>query len=44
MGLIFDRTESYFWAVVPLAVMYGLSAVFYWTLARPEAPARRSSP
>lgn len=43
MGLIFDRTESYFWAVVPLAVMYGLSAVFYWTLARPEAPAQWSS-
>ena len=42
MGLIFDRTESYFWAVVPLAAMYGLSAAFYWMLPRPRLPARLS--
>ena len=40
MGLIFDRTGSYYWAVVPLAVMYGLSALFYLTLPRPKSPAR----
>ena len=40
MGLIFDRTGSYFWAVVPLAVMYGLSAIFFFTLPRPRPPER----
>ena len=38
MGLIFDRTGSYYWAVVPLAAMYGLSALFYVTLPRPRPP------
>jgi len=40
MGLIFDRTGSYFWAVVPLAILYALSAGFYWLLPRPKAPGR----
>ncbi len=40
MGLIFDRTGSYFWAVVPLAVLYAGSAVFYWLLPRPRVPGR----
>ena len=40
MGLIFDRTGSYFWAVVPLVVVFCLSAVFYWTLPRPKLPRR----
>lgn len=40
MGLIFDRTESYFWATVPLAAMYGLSAIIYWFLPRPRLPDR----
>ena len=40
MGLIFDRTGSYFWAVVPLAVMYAMSGFFYFTLPRPRLPER----
>ena len=44
MGLIFDRTGSYFWAVVPLAAMYGLSALFYFTLPRPRLPERYQRP
>ena len=40
MGLIFDRTSSYFWAVVPLVVVFCLSAGFYWTLPRPKLPRR----
>ena len=43
MGLIFDRTGSYFWAVVPLAVLYGLSALFYVTLPSPRPPERYRS-
>ncbi|MCZ6615324.1 MAG: hypothetical protein O6920_06050, partial [Chloroflexi bacterium] len=40
MGLIFDRTGSYYWAVVPLAILYATSAGFYWLLPRPRAPVR----
>ena len=40
MGLIFDRTDSYFWALVPLAAIYGLAAVCYWTIPRPRPPTR----
>ena len=44
MGLIFDRTGSYYWAVVPLAAMYGLAAIFYFTLPRPRPPERYQRP
>ena len=40
MGLIVDRTGSYFWALVPLATIYGLAAVGYWIIPRPALPAR----
>ncbi len=44
MGLIFDRTNDFFWAVIPLAVVYGLSACFFWTLPKPKSPARLLAP
>ncbi len=45
MGWIFVHTEeSYFWALIPIAVMYGLAALFYWTIPRPRIPARLLSP
>ena len=40
MGLIFDRTGSYYWALVPLAVIYGLSAACYLVIPLPKVPAR----
>jgi len=40
MGWIFDHTGSYYWSLVPLAVIYGLSACTYWTLPQPTRPAR----
>jgi MFS family permease len=40
MGMIFDRTDSYYWALIPLIILYGLSAFFYWTIPRPGVPAR----
>ena len=40
MGWIFDHTGSYYWSLVPLAVIYGLSACVYWTLPQPTRPAR----
>ncbi len=40
MGWIFDQTGSYYWALIPLAVIYGLSACCYWTLPRPALPLR----
>lgn len=43
MGAIFDHTGSFYLALVPLAVIYGLSAFCYWFLPRPQIPARLRS-
>ena len=40
MGLIVDQTGSYFWALIPLAAIYGLSAFSYLLIPRPRPPAR----
>ena len=40
MGWIFDNTQSYFWSLIPLAVIYGLSVVFFWYLPNPKVPER----
>ncbi len=40
MGFIFDRTGSYYWALVPLVAIYVLAAVSYWLIPRPKPPAR----
>ena len=40
MGLIFDHTGSYYLALLPLATIYGLSAICYWTIPRPRPPDR----
>ena len=40
MGLIVDQTGSYFWALIPLAAIYGLSAICYLVIPRPRPPAR----
>ena len=40
MGLIFDHTGSYVWALVPLVGIYALAALCYWTIPRPKQPVR----
>ena len=40
MGWIYDQTGSYFWALVPLVILYLMAAVGYWTIPRPRPPAR----
>ena len=40
MGLIVDQTGSYYWALIPLAAIYGLSAICYLFIPRPRLPAR----
>jgi hypothetical protein len=40
MGLIYDFTGSYFWSLVPLAVIYALASVGYWIIPRPRPPQR----
>jgi MFS family permease len=44
MGWIFDHTGSYYWSLVPLAAIYGLSACVYWTLPHPPLPPRQPEP
>lgn len=40
MGWIFDQTGSYYWSLIPLALIYALSAGCYWLLPRPALPSR----
>jgi MFS family permease len=40
MGLIFDYTGSYYWALLPLATIYALAAIGYWIIPRPKLPER----
>ena len=40
MGIIFDRTESYYWALLPLAAIYIRATLSYWAIPRPGIPAR----
>ena len=44
MGWIFDNTGSFYWALLPLAAIYALSAFFYWTMPRPKPPVRSPAP
>ncbi len=40
MGWIYDTTGSYYWALLPLVVLYIMAAVGYWTIPRPRLPDR----
>lgn len=40
MGVIFDHTGSFKWALVPLVAIYCLAAVFYWVIPNPKTPKR----
>jgi len=40
LGWVFDRSQSYVWALVPLLAIFALSAVCYWTLPQPKSPRR----
>lgn len=42
MGWVFDHTGSYYWSLMPLALIYLLSMVVYWILPRPALPSRRA--
>ena len=37
MGWIFDNTESYFWSLIPLAAIYGIAGIFFYTMPRPKS-------
>ena len=40
MGLIYDHTGSYYWALLPLAVIYSFAAVGYLLIPKPKQPVR----
>jgi MFS family permease len=40
MGWLFDRTGSYYWSLLPLALVYALATCAYWFLRRPYTPVR----
>lgn len=43
MGLIFDNTGSYYWALIPCMAIYILAAGSYWTLKAPKPPLKTLS-
>ena len=40
MGLIYDYTGSYYWALIPLSVCYLVAAAGYWIIPVPKLPQR----
>jgi MFS family permease len=44
MGWIFDQTGSYYWSLLPLALVYSLATCVYWVLPQPHTPARLRAP
>jgi MFS family permease len=44
MGWIFDQTGSYYWSLLPLALVYSLATCVYWILPQPHTPARLRAP
>ena len=40
MGAIYDHTGSFYWALLPLIVLYIAAAIGYWFLPRPPLPRR----
>ena len=40
MGVIFDHTGSFKWALIPLIMFYVLAAIFYLLIPSPRTPAR----
>ena len=40
MGLIYDSTGSYYWALLPLFALYVFAAILFWTIPRPHMPSR----
>ena len=40
MGIIFDHTGSFKWALIPLVIIYCLAAIFYWIIPNPRTPPR----
>ena len=40
MGAIYDYTDSFYWALFPLVLLYIAAAISYWFLPRPPLPRR----
>ena len=40
MGIIFERTGSYQWALIPLVVIYVMAALLYLLIPNPRTPDR----
>lgn len=39
-GYVFDSTQSYFWALVPITGIYVLASICFWVLPKPKIPQR----
>jgi MFS family permease len=43
-GWVYDTSGSYYWALVPMVVMYLMAALLFWKLPRPNLPSRVADP
>jgi len=41
-GWIYDRTQSYTWALIPFIAAYAVAGLILWRLPQPERPGRRA--
>jgi nitrate/nitrite transporter NarK len=44
MGWVYDQTQSYTYALIPLVVSYAVSGLILWRLRLPERPTRFEVP
>jgi sugar phosphate permease len=43
-GWVFDTTDSYYYALIPIVGIYLMSALLFWNLPRPRLPSRVEAP
>ena len=39
-GWVFDRTDSYSWALPPIVLIYAAATFLFWVLPKPKVPVR----
>jgi len=42
-GWVYDQTESYTYALIPMAISYGVAALVMWRMPQPRRRPRRAA-
>ena len=43
-GWVYDTSGSYYWAIIPIIVLYLMAAAMFWNLPRARLPRRETDP